>query len=598
MSGKKVLKAGIFCIIIFAATFWLILSGAFYSWDKILADKLCQTPEVPDSNIYILAIDEKTLQEYGSMSGWGRDIFRQTVEILNKEEQKRPAVICFDIMFIDQKEKEEDLAFAQVCLEAGNVIAAMSFQFREQPKMQTEGRYIFNPFYVERVSYPFKELAESADYGFSNTVVDKDGYVRRAIAQVKLEDETVYSLAGKIYNNYMKQLGKEPVMPKLDQYQQFYFQYAGKTGAYSVVSLCDLLDKTVDPAIFTGGIVMIGAYAPGLFDSYMPAISHNQQMYGVEVQANIVDALIHGRTQKEFSVTVYALTASTAAVLFYLCTRKLGALFSAGLMAAGAAGSIVLVKAAYHAGYILPVLIFPAVLVLLYIASVIEGYLEESRRRKQIVGVFKKYVAPQIVDDISKNKEFKVALGGEKRHIAVLFVDIRGFTTMSESLKPEEVVEILNEYLALTTDSIFRNCGTLDKFVGDATMAVFNAPFDLNDYIYRAVKAAWDMKAGADALADRFTGKFGKCVSFGIGIHCGEAIVGNIGCEFRMDYTAIGDTVNTASRLESNARAGQILISEAVYKAVKERIEVNPIGEIPLKGKEQRVFVYQVVNVK
>ena len=168
---------------------------------------------------------------------------------------------------------------------------------------------------------------------------------------------------------------------------------------------------------------------------------------------------------------------------------------------------------------------------------------------------------------------------------------------MSESLRPDEVVEILNEYLSLTTRSIFDNGGTLDKFVGDATMAVFNAPFDLEDYIFRAVCTAWDMQAGADAITDSFEQRFGKRVSFGIGINCGEAVVGNIGCDFRMDYTAIGDTVNTAARLESSAKQGQILISEPVYEAVKDRVGVTPIGKIPLKGKSNEVFVYQLDKV-
>ena len=198
----------------------------------------------------------------------------------------------------------------------------------------------------------------------------------------------------------------------------------------------------------------------------------------------------------------------------------------------------------------------------------------------------------------SKDKDFELVIGGENRHIAVLFVDIRGFTTMSESLQPEEVVEILNEYLGLTTQAIFDNGGTLDKFVGDATMAVFNAPFDLDDYIFRAVSTAWDMQAGADRIAEKFRERYGKSVSFGIGVNCGNAVVGNIGCDFRMDYTAIGDTVNTAARLESNAKPGQILISSEVYEAVKDRVTVTPIGEIPLKGKNKGVFVYQVDDVK
>ena len=168
---------------------------------------------------------------------------------------------------------------------------------------------------------------------------------------------------------------------------------------------------------------------------------------------------------------------------------------------------------------------------------------------------------------------------------------------MSENLEPEQVVGILNEYLALTTKSIFANKGTLDKFIGDATMAVFNAPFDLDDYIYRAVCTARDIAAGSAQLQEKLTKQFGKSISFGIGVNCGRAVVGNIGCDFRMDYTAIGDTVNTAARLESNAKPGQILISSDAYEAVKDRVEVTEVGVIPLKGKSNGVFVYQLDKV-
>ncbi|MDD6182700.1 MAG: adenylate/guanylate cyclase domain-containing protein, partial [Lachnospiraceae bacterium] len=252
----------------------------------------------------------------------------------------------------------------------------------------------------------------------------------------------------------------------------------------------------------------------------------------------------------------------------------------------------------YRMGYILPVLLVPAAVLIIYAELLIRSYVTERMRRRRVVSVFKQYVAPQVVDKISKEKDFELVLGGENRHIAVLFVDIRGFTTMSESLEPEQVVEILNEYLSLTTRSIFDHNGTLDKFVGDATMAVFNAPFDLDDYVFRAVCTARDIAAGSKELEEKIMKKYGKKVGFGIGVNCGPAVVGNIGCEVRMDYTAIGDTVNTAARLESNAKSGQILISQAVYEAVKDRVEATAIGEIPLKGKAKGVLVYSLDEVK
>ena len=211
---------------------------------------------------------------------------------------------------------------------------------------------------------------------------------------------------------------------------------------------------------------------------------------------------------------------------------------------------------------------------------------------------FKQYVDAKVVDELSKDDQFQIRLGGEKRTVAVLFVDIRGFTPLSESLMPEQVVKILNEYLALTTASILQNNGMLDKFIGDATMAVFNAPLDLDDYVFRAVQTALDMRKGAEKLAQNLQEQFGKTVSFGIGVNCGEAVVGNIGCEFRMDYTAIGDTVNTAARLESRAKPGEILISQAVYDTVKDRILAEEVGPMELKGKSNTVMVYRVLDVK
>ena len=215
-----------------------------------------------------------------------------------------------------------------------------------------------------------------------------------------------------------------------------------------------------------------------------------------------------------------------------------------------------------------------------------------------MLSTFKQYMAPQVVDKLTKGNDFEIKLGGEKRDVAVMFVDIRGFTPMSENLQPEQVVQILNEYLTLTTESIFKHNGMLDKFIGDATMAVFNAPFDLEDYLYEAVATAWDIKSGSDELGKKLMEQFGRTVSFGIGVNCGDAVVGNIGCEFRMDYTAIGDTVNTAARLESRAKPGQILISEALYKALEDRIEAEEVGEMELKGKSNKIMVYSVTSIE
>jgi adenylate cyclase len=240
-------------------------------------------------------------------------------------------------------------------------------------------------------------------------------------------------------------------------------------------------------------------------------------------------------------------------------------------------------------------LFYPAAaLILTYLVMLAYRYLEEQFERRRITGIFGRYVAPQVVDQILKEGEEGLKLGGTRKEISVLFVDIRGFTPLSEKVEPEEVVGILNSYLNLTAKSIFDNEGTLDKFIGDATMAIFNAPLDLADHEFKAVKAAWAMKQGAAALQKELEEKYGKGVSFGIGVNTGYAVVGNIGATFRMDFTAIGDTVNTAARLESNAKPDQILLSSSIYEKVKDRVEATYLGEIKVKGKEQGVPVYQL----
>ncbi len=599
MKRKDYIKTAVITIIIMAASIISLYLGTAGAWDARISDWLNQKEAVTNKKIYIIGIDDKTLERYGPVNTWSRNIPAELVEKLNAHEDARPAVIAFDVIYSENADAAADSRFAQVCKKAGNVVAAMSFSFKEQPETQADGTVIYNPYHVQDVIAPYEALRESVTCGFANTTIDADGCVRQAMAYINYTGEPVYSLSYQAYKKYLEGQGKEAVLPETyGRNNSFYFSYSGKPGSYNLVSMADVLDGTVDARIFQDAIVLTGAYAVGMQDAYPPAVSHNSQMYGVEIHANIIEALLEGKTQLPVSPLLYAIAAGLVCGIFFVLVKKTKLLLSSALLILFIILVLIQTKVFYSAGVITPVILLPVILALIYLARLIQGYLVEIHRRRHVLNVFKQYVAPQVVDKISRDRDFELVLGGENRHIAVLFVDIRGFTTMSESLRPAEVVEILNEYLSLTTRSIFDNGGTLDKFVGDATMAVFNAPFDLDDYVFRAVCTAWDMMAGADAIADQFEKRFGKRVAFGIGIHCGEAVVGNIGCDFRMDYTAIGDTVNTAARLESSADRGQILISEEVYEAVRDRIEAAPIGEIPLKGKNNGVFVYQLDKVK
>ena len=531
------------------------------------------------------------------MKTWNRGLSADLIDKLYEQKEYAPCVTVLDIMYISEVDTENDFRFAQSCKKAGNIITAVNTVYETKVTKQGQS-LIVDENHIEMVEYPYDALKEVTSYGYANTIQDKDGYIRYATTEVSYEDEIIESLAVKAYKMYYENQGLTSVMPETFEGNKFGFTYSGKSGSYEILSMIDVLEGNIPPQAFTNSIVLVGAYAPGMQDAYNVAIQKGAQMYGVEIHANILEALMEGKTNLPVSNVVFGFVASIIIAIFACICFKSKIVFSSIITVVGIILNLILGKVLYQNGKIINLVILPIMFLLTYAYFLVEGYLTEILRRRKVVSAFKKYVAPQVVDEISKQGDFKIVLGGESRDVAVLFVDIRGFTPMSESLEPEQVVEILNEYLQLTTESIFKNGGTLDKFIGDATMAVFNAPFDLEDYIYKAVCTARDIAAGSQALEEKLMARFGKTVSFGIGVNCGRAVVGNIGCDFRMDYTAIGDTVNTAARLESNAKKGQILISEFVYEAIKERVEVTEIGEIPLKGKSKGVFVYQLDKVK
>ena len=219
--------------------------------------------------------------------------------------------------------------------------------------------------------------------------------------------------------------------------------------------------------------------------------------------------------------------------------------------------------------------------------------LEEAtaRETETLRAAFERYVAPTVVERVLANPE-AMTLGGRRREISVVFADVRGFTTYSEQADPEDVVKLLNEYFRIATDVIFSREGTLDKFLGDAVMAFFNAPEDQEDYAYRAVDAALALQR---AIEERNARVGGEGLTFGIGVHMGDAVVGNIGTSKAMNFTAIGDTVNVAKRLQERALPGQVLITASVYEALGAQVEVREVGDLSVKGRQNPVAVYELI---
>lgn len=575
-----------------------VLLMPFYSIEARLSDALYAQLNGTNRHIKLITVDEETLAEYGDFTSWSREKSAELIELLYEDKELAPAVVGMDFLFVSEADEEADDRLVKAC-NTGNVVFASNLVYRGMTKQDAEGTRYFDSWNVEMIEEPFKALLEVTESGFANVHIAEDGCVRYTKVADSFEGASKGSFAYRVYESYAQAQGLVKAdIPKSDSKGKFTFFYSGENGEYAHFSMKDVLDGTIPKEEFRDCIVLVGAYAPGFQDAYVSAIERGTPMYGVEIHANIIQALMEGKTAVALPVWIYLLIGAIIVYAYFLLAQRqklipviLEAIALSGIhMAAGR----ILAKN----GYTMPQLYFLLILFFIVIYFIIEKYFMERFRRRKVLSTFKKYVAPQIVDKLAKDGEFTLKLGGEKRSIAVLFVDIRGFTPMSESLQPEEVVSILNEYLALTTASVLGNEGTLDKFIGDATMAVFNAPFDLDDYVYKAILTALAIRDGSDKLAERLQEQFGKTISYGIGVNFGEAVVGNIGCEFRMDYTAIGDTVNTAARLESRAKAGEILISEAVYHEVESRITAEPVGEMELKGKSKPVKVYRLIDIK
>ncbi len=587
---KNIAAALVIAIVIFMLVYFKWLA----SLNLVLQDAVYQRENQAEVSIKIIAIDEKTLEGLGQFENWTRAPYAELIELLN-EGDCAPKAIGLDILLINEKGKEDSL-LVDACRKYSNVVMAENLVF--STRIESEGgQSRVNHLHIDMVEMPFDGLLEHVHTGFANTVQDSlDNSVRYTLLTCGGYQSFASSIVQLASADRNGSIDPADFMPT-DANGGILIDYTGGPGTYETFSMIDVLEGKIPPAVFADSIVLVGAYAAGMGDSYAVPVQKGAQMYGVEIHANIIQSLLEQRCLRNVNVFWNAVCYGVCAFVLTLVAVYMKVWVNILGIAIITAAQYILCLKLDEEGIIINLVALPVTLLTVLGWSIISKYVTEILQKRKIMQAFQKYVAPQVVEEISRNQDYQLKLGGEKRHIAVLFVDIRGFTPLSESLEPEQVVEILNEYLELVTEAIFKNGGTLDKFIGDAAMAVFNAPFDSEDYVYKAVCTARDIAAGSDRIAEKFMERFGKKVNYGIGVNCGDAVVGNIGSDFRMDYTAIGDTVNTAARLEANAKAGQILISEFVYEKLKDRIEVTQIGEIPLKGKSKGVMVYALEKV-
>jgi adenylate cyclase len=587
MSKRIRLISVVVIIILLSAVFAAISgSGLLSAPDGYLSDALYQSTGAADGEITVIGIDEKAIEELGPFP-WDRSVMGDVLMYLNSAEVK-PAVIGVDVLYAGSSASESSDEYLAAAASEGNVVFACSANF-ESTLITEVNSFYMDSYAVTSFDEPYEALLQNADCGYINVMPDSDGVIRHALIKVQRPGGgEVSSFSRVIYEKYCREKEISPNPEPAAKSGFWYIPYTTKGGGYyDFISAADIYYGNVDPEFFSGKIVLVGAYTVGLQDAYYTSADRAEPMYGIEIQANIIDAYRKGFYPHEAGDRIQLVILFFVCILAGMFFYKRRVIPCALLELAVCGGYIFLASVLYRSiGLILHVLWIPLFVTILFVASVAVGYFEAYRERKQIENTFGHYVDHAVMKELLEKGSEGLELGGKRKDIAVLFVDVRGFTTMSEGMEPEMVVEIINRYLTLTTECIMKNHGTLDKFVGDCTMAFWNAPVAQEDPVYLACCAAFDMVKGSEALGKELTEKYGRTVAFGIGVNYGPAVVGNIGAPERMDYTALGDTVNTAARLEANAPGGTILISRAVADALGERAKVTSLGNsIKLKGK-------------
>jgi len=529
--------------------------------------------------IVLVSIDQDSFDELNLPWPWPRTLHATLIRKLAASQAK---LIAFDILFTEPKaDPREDQALADAIRDAGNVILAAEF---------TEVPSDFGP--RTTVNLPIPLVREHAlGYGPANLVTDRDGIVRRARLALAFQDRLFPGFAYQIYQGFegqTNQQGKEiSSVPQL-------INFRGPARSYPIVPYYRILRDEIDPAVFQDKIVIVGSFSPSLHDIFPTPFSASAPTAGVEIQANFVDTLatndfirhFHGLGQHFIFILLSALT-----IWFSFYFKPMRAL----LMVLGLAGAHAFISFYLFSFQQLWMPMVPSLLgvLLSYGGITLDNYIREQKERIRLRATFSKYVSRDVVDELLDDRE-GLALGGKKRHITVLFSDIRGFTSISEQIGPEQVVSLLSDYFGQVTHIVFKHGGTVDKFIGDAVFAIFGAPKSHEDDALRAVKTGLEMIELVESLGPKWTQIIGRPLKVGVGINSGEAVVGSIGSEIRSEFTAIGDTVNLGSRLEGLTKelGVPMLISEFTAAELKDAIPLRPLRQVKVTGREAPLLVY------
>jgi adenylate cyclase len=594
--------------------------------------RLRSLPPAPPRHVTIAAIDEASLAKLGRWP-WSRATLARLAERLD---QAGARVIAFDVFFSERESPAADGQFARAIGATRKVVLGTLFLLDQRETrhvgeggLEAAQRAIASQAITHRISgeapdprnvrephgvlVNIPELQAAAAYsGHINVTTDEDGVVRRAplvvryggryfpafdiqVARAYLPGHDV-SVELAAYGVASVNVGGRYV--PLDEDGQLLVRYRGPVHTFPAVSVADILEERADTALLRDRIVLVGSTAKAMED--LRVTPYGPAFPGVEVRASIVENLVEGeilnRPQWMTLVDVAALLVLGVALAWIVPRIGVlgGAVLSVGALAAYIAAALYLFQGA---GLWLN-LVYPSLLVMLvFAAATLVQYFFRVSEQRYLKRAFAHYVPPAVVDDLVADAG-KLRLGGEKRELTVLFSDIRGFTTLAEGMEPEELVKLMNEYLTAMTQEVFRQRGSLDKYIGDAVMAIFGAPVAEPEHPRLACRAALGMMSALRTLQGEWRKEGKPSFEIGIGINTGPMVVGNMGSASRFNYTVVGDAVNLASRIESlNKTYGtNILVSESTYKRVRDEFRATrEVDRVQVRGRARPVRLYELI---
>jgi adenylate cyclase len=612
---------------------------------------LATSPYHQDKRVVIVDLDEPTLSEIGHWP-WHRNHLARLVETLFEHYQV--ATLSFDMLFAETDESDArqllntqrlgltnkqrqqlldqynyDQQFA-ASLQNQDVTLGYVFNQQNNQALNTLPPALtkFSPSLREKLalikpkgySANLEILNDSASsWGFfDNPLVDPDGVFRKA-PLVQQHNGNIYpSLSLATIISYLKQKGENATPSfslqnegdyaameglkiaqnfiKTGQHSDVFVPYIGPQKSFPYIPAKDILNKTADADLLKNKIILFGTTAPGLMDLRSTPIQQNYP--GVEVHANLIISLLDGTTKHTPSyaaaIEFIAILLVASAIIFspFIASPVRHILLVSGILLSYLLFNLWM----WHQGMVLNL---ANVLTLIFVMLAFQtswGFFVETRAKRQLAKLFGQYIPHELVKDMAISPD-TFSLEGQSREMTVLFTDIRGFTNISEKLPPKELSKLMNDYLTPMTKVIHRNKGTIDKYMGDAIMAFWGAPVEDPEHATHALHAAQEMLQELEVINKEFERKGWPTIEIGIGINTGIMDVGNMGSEFRMAYTILGDAVNLGSRLEGLTKSYGVdtIVGEDSRKASPEFI-FRELDRVKVKGKDRPVSIFEPVG--